>query len=159
MDVGVWVPSRRYLERLKFQLEFDPRRIEAAEMFTDIEEEAGDLMFDSPPPPPPPAQPANYLAAEQELRDALRHSSRGKAGPERRRHAREQFAVLLEKEVIRPLFRPTGSANARNLQVALMQSSRLLHRLGIAIDEGLTRRPVEALLRSAEPIPRGQLQQ
>ena len=31
--------------------------------------------------------------------------------------------------------------------------------LGMAIDEGLARRPVEALLRSAEPIPRGQLQQ
>jgi hypothetical protein len=157
MNVGVWTPDAHALARLEYQLRFDPRAVSAAAILADIADSAGDLMLQNPAPPAPP--PATYLEAEEQLRQVLLRHCHKQCGPEEVRRAQEQYDDRLDREVIRQLLQPTGSASKRNSQLALMQFSRLLHRLGLAMDVSLTQRIVATLGGGEEPIPRGQLQQ
>lgn len=158
VELGVWRPRPAYLERLSFQLRFDPTAVSAAEMYAEIDERSFDLMFDSAPAHPPNPGPANFLEAQQRLRQALRAYARRGGDHEQLSRAFVDYEQRLEQEVIQPLYRASASPHKRNLQALLMHVSRLLHRLGPSMDEELAQIHPMDLLRSAEPIPRGKLQ-
>ena len=153
MDVGVWEPDQRVLERIAWQLRFDPQAVTAAAIRAEIEGNLWNLMFDRPVPP------ATYLEAEEQLRRAVRGQARGLCDREDVQRAREELHDCLEREVIRPLWQPTGSPAQRNVQLALMQVSRLFHQAASATEvspslpSGATRRGGDEL------IPVGQLRQ
>ena len=130
MDVGVWCPSRHYIDRLRVQLRFNLWKPCAAEMFEEIDDFSKDAIAVLPPETPPTPPPTNFTEAAQRLRAALRADWRLPASHECLRQAHEAFDQRLEAEVIQPLFRPAAPPHKRNLQVALMEASRLLHRLG-----------------------------
>jgi hypothetical protein len=157
MDIGVWVPERTYLERLRLQLSFHPREVSAEDLFADIEESAGDLMFDGPEPPPSP--PTNYDDAQQALRHAFRAFARGKIDSVHLSQASDDFETWLQKEILEPLTRSACPPRKRNLRAVLLHLSRLVHRLGFSIDEGLAQMPAELLLRSPELISPSKLDQ
>jgi hypothetical protein len=156
MQVGIWLPDAGFLERIAWQLRFDPQAVSAAAILADVERSVGDLLFDRPAPPP---EPATYLDAEDQLRLALGRQARGQCGAEEVRRAREQLQDRLDREVLRPLLQRTGSPTTRNLQVALRQVSRLFHGLGMTMDLSLSQRFSETLGGNGDPIPAGQLQQ
>jgi hypothetical protein len=126
----VWQPDARFLDRITWQLHFDPRAMAGAALLSDIDGGISDPMVDSPGPPP---KPATYFEARDQLCRALREHARGHGGADDVRRAQNCVDDRLESEVIRPLLQPTGSPAKRNMQVALMEASRLFHGLGMAI--------------------------
>lgn len=67
------------------------------------------------------------------------------------------YAARWAIELIQPLYKPTASAQKRNLQLTQMHLSRLLHRLAPLIDEGLAQTSLQDLLRSPEPLPQARV--
>ena len=157
MDVGVWCPSRHYIDRLRVQLRFNLWKPCAAEMFEEIDDFSKDAIAVLPPETPPTPPPTNFTEAAQRLRAALRADWRLPASHECLRQAHEAFDQRLEAEVIQPLFRPAAPPHKRNLQVALMEASRLLNRLGPLVDEGLAQLSPLSVLRGGAAIPKNQL--
>jgi hypothetical protein len=153
MEVGVWEPDQRVLEQIAWQLRFDPQAVTAAAIRAEIEGNVWNLMFDRPVPP------ASYLEAEEQLRRALRRQARGLCDREDVQRARDDLHDCLEREVIRPLWQPTGSPAKRNVQLALMLVSRLFHQAALATEVSLTL-PSGATRRGGdELIPGAQLRQ
>jgi hypothetical protein len=153
MDVGVWEPDRGVLEQLAWQLRFDPQAVTAEAIRAEIEGDLWNLMFEHPVPP------ATYLEAEDRLRQAVRGHARGHGDREDVQRAREDLHDCLEREVIRPLLQPTGSPGERNVQLALMQVSRLFHQVARATDVSLTQPSMQTRRGGDELIPDGQLRQ
>jgi hypothetical protein len=160
MEVGIWAPRPAYLDRLQLQLQVDPRLVSPEEMATEIDEGSGDIMSDSPGEPPPPGPPPSFAETRQQLREILHASCGPLGGVERLSEAWQLFDRQLEEEIIQPLYRRKASATGRNLQMALMDASRLLHRLGLVI-EGRLLPPaaMDALLRGTTPLPKELLNQ
>jgi hypothetical protein len=112
MEVGIWQPDARFLERLAWRLRFDPRAVSGAAVLAEVEGSIRDPMFDSPPPRP---APATYWEAEDQLRQALHSNTGGPHRAEDVRRARDHLHRRLERDVLRPLLQRSGSPSKRNL--------------------------------------------
>jgi hypothetical protein len=148
MHIGVWSPSRRFLEQTHFRLKLRFYERTAAEILQDIDHHAlestsGEL--------PVPAPPVDFRAAREKYRNALRDHKRRSCSSERLQHARETFHERLEQEVLLPILSPSGSPAVRNLRAALMGVSGLAHRLMPLIEAELSEERARTL--GDEPLP------
>jgi hypothetical protein len=148
MGIGVWSPSPRSLERLRFHLRIRVHERTTREILQDIDENSVEPTSGELPVPPPPV---DFRAARERYRDALREYKRRSCNSEQLRRARETFHERLEQEVLLPILSPSGSPGVRNLQAALMWVSGLAHRLMPLMEAELSEERARTL--GDEPLP------
>jgi hypothetical protein len=138
LNVGIWTPPQRDVDRLRFILDFNPCLLRGDHMFIQVQEASGDAMVDSLHDQPPAS---NYADARNEYCSALTSS---RSDPKRLQRARGTYRDRLEEELIQPLQQPTAPPAERSLRATLMDVSRLAHLYSPLLEASLS------LVRSAD---------
>ncbi len=158
MDIGLWTPEERDVERLRWRTGFDVRAAAADPLFMGIDEVCLDPLTDLPPEWLPLPRPNNFLEAQRAYRGLLRKPVLDEPSRQRLLQAQAAWEEYLEAELLQPLLRPNAPPATRNVQALVIAMSRMLHRQALATDEMLAQASPEALLRNAEIVPRARLE-
>jgi hypothetical protein len=152
MEVGVWIPSDAFLERLRFRSHFGGYQMTAEEALENIEDNCVDGMQERALSPPPPPLPKDLAQTMEEYRKVLQNAGMDSSSREALRAAETAFHQQVQDELLVPLLRGGQGAAARNFLALLMEVSGLAHRLVPVIETELAQKRADDFMRG--PIPK-----